>query len=218
MDDLSEMTTHSSPPGLITDSSSDMSTSPSPLGTYFGNHPSPVSPDSAHLQDDEMMLLMSSETLEPMFQPPEPPIYTYVVSLLHALPFLFRIGPLPTSQNEKAPLPLDLLEPMGISQELDGMNLHGMIRIPLPINPIQLQHHHATICAALRALPISIPIINMALTLISMIHPSHFRWNHPAKFHTYHITPTHPIPASGSISLTEDCFFFFFFFFYKSCL
>ena len=205
MDDFSEMTTHSSPPDLITDSSSNMSTSPSPLETYFRNHPSPVSPNSACLRDDETMLSTSSETLEPTFQPLEPPIYTYVVSLLHALPFLFRIRPLPTGWNEKAPPPLDPLEPVGISRELDRMSLHGMIRIPLLINPIQLQRHRTTICAALRALPISIPIINMALTLISTIHPSHFGWNHPARFHTYHITPTHPIPASRSISLTEDC-------------
>lgn len=109
------------------------------------------------------------------------------------------------SRNEGATQLLDLLEPEEISREADSADPCGMVRIPPPINRIHSHRRRGTTYAALRALPISIPTINMALTLISMIYPSHYGWNHQVESLTFPITPIHPMPALRSISLTENC-------------
>ncbi len=112
---------------LITDSSSNMSPSPSPSETCPTNHPSLASINTAHLRDTKMTPSPSSETPSLMFQPPEPPTYTYMVSLLHALPFLFQIEPLLASQNKGTLWPLELLELAEISWVSDTTSSHGMI-------------------------------------------------------------------------------------------
>jgi hypothetical protein len=63
--------------------------------------------------------------------------------------------------------------------------------------------HRSAICAALHALPIGLPYISMASTLITATYPFHYGWNHPVSFPMSHITPIHPIPASRYTSLTE---------------
>ena len=65
----------------------------------------------------------------------EPATATYMVSLFHALPFMFRVGPPPTVMNgglTQLPNSLELAE---ISHELRLMNPHGGTPHPHPYKP-----------------------------------------------------------------------------------
>ena len=103
---------------------------------------------------------------------------TYLVSLLHALPFMFRVNLPPNNKKGGTLQPPGPQEMAEIMRELDAADLYGMSRVPALINPLFLQRNRTSTYATLRALPISLPAINMALTLISAIYPYHYGWNY----------------------------------------
>ena len=138
-----------------------------------------------------------------MPHPENPFALTYVVSLLHALPLLFRVERPPTVEKGGVIQPLSLLELTEISREYLAMHPHGRIPIPMPLNPVYVHQHRSTMYAALHTLPIDSRYIDMASTLISATYPFHFGWNHHEPFPISHITPIRPTPVLRSTSLTE---------------
>ena len=134
-------------------------------------------------------------------------VTTYLVSLLHALPFIFRVNPPPNDKKGGAlqsPGPQELAE---IMQELDAADLYRMSRVPTLINPLFLQRNRTSTYAALRALPISLPAINMALILISAIYPYHYGWNYLGPSPTSPATQKLLTLVSKFISRTETYYY-----------
>jgi hypothetical protein len=132
---------------------------------------------------------------------------TYVVSLLHALPFLFRAVPPPMVRKDGVLQTLEIHELSEISRELLAKNPLGRIPIPMPANPMYTNIYRSTVYAALHALPIALPHISMASTLITATYPFHYGWNHPVSFPISHSTPIPPIPVSRYTSLTETYYY-----------
>jgi len=132
---------------------------------------------------------------------------TYLVSLWHALPFLYRIGPPPSNtkgNDPQHPGPLELEE---IAQELGMMNLEQRLRVPHPSNPLIIGNYRTSFCAMFAQSPQLTPYIGMVLTLISMIYPSQYGWNQPAESCTSPTILMSLTPASESISNTEICYY-----------
>jgi hypothetical protein len=203
---LNTSETGTPPPSLMSDSSSDMS--------YELEHPKKTpdlkialstSPDPYKTTEKEFS--PTSQAHDHMPLPAQSAAMAYVVSLLHALPFIFRVGPLPDGPHAEILQPLDPLETASIARELNTMNTYGKVLISGPLNPTILHQQRGTAYIALRALPISTQQIAMALTLISATYPYHYGWNHRVTYPISHSTLIPPIPASRSISLTKTYFY-----------
>ena len=138
----------------------------------------------------------------------EPPALAYVVSLLHALPFIFRAETTPTITRGEFPEPLDLLKLTEKSRELALTNPHGRIPIPSLVHPLFVRHHRRRACIALRELPITLPIISISLTLLSAIYPYQYGWNHHVPSPISPTTLIPPTPASKSTSLTDALYYY----------
>lgn len=166
-------------------------------------HSSHILPSPIHRKSPARNPALTTQTTGPMPHPENPFALTYVVSLLHALPLLFRVERPPTVEKGGVIQPLSLLELTEISREYLAMHPHGRIPIPMPLNPVYVHQHRSTMYAALHTLPIDSRYIDMASTLISATYPFHFGWNHHEPFPISHITPIRPTPVLRSTSLTE---------------
>ena len=100
--------------------------------------------------------------------------------------------------------PLDRQELEENSRELGVMNLNQRLMVPQPLNILYSMKSRRSLCATLDPLPISVPSINLALTLISAHYPSCYGWNHPNHSHTSLTTLMTQTPASKSTLPTED--------------
>ena len=100
--------------------------------------------------------------------------------------------------------PLDRQELEEILTELGIMNLNRQLMVPQPLNILYSMKYCRSLCATLNPLPISVPSINLVLTLISACYPSHYGWNHPNCSHTSLTTLMMQMPASKSTFPTED--------------
>ena len=130
--------------------------------------------------------------------------HMYLVSLLHALPFLFHHEPLLPQMKDGVLQPLDCQELEEISRELGVMNLNRRLMVPQPLNILYSMKYRQSLCTALDPLPISPPSINLVLTLTSAHYPSRYGWNHPNCSHTSLTTLMTQTPASKSTLPTED--------------
>lgn len=194
--------TGTSPPSLMTNSSSDMSyeltssETPSHNPILFTTGRDPPGTTEKNFSQTSLAIDNSPPRMESA-------AVAYVVSLLHALPFIFRVGPLPNGPFAKTLQPLDRFETASIAHDLNVTDSQGRIRISDPFNPTILHQQRGTAYVALCALPISTPQIAMALTLISATYPYHYGWNHHVTSPISHSTLIPPIPVSRSILLTE---------------
>ena len=128
---------------------------------------------------------------------------TYLVGLLHALPFIFQIEPPQLINGQDGVLqPLDQREMEEISKELSGFKLQS--RVPTPLNFMYLRYDRNAVFAALSQLSLTEPFTSMAVTLISATYPSHYGWNLPDLSIISPTIPTHRTPASESHSSTES--------------
>ena len=188
--------------------------------TTDSTHDSPSSPSSpdpgAHELCDQILMnptslksavMNSSTNSQPFSSMPHSGMHqdhTYLVSLLHVLPFLFHHKPLLPQMKDGVPQPLDHQELKEISRELGIMNLNRWLMVPQPLNSLYSMKSRQSLCATLNPLPISAPSINLALTLILARYPSHYGWNHPNCSHTSLTTLMMQTPASKSTLPTED--------------
>ena len=155
----SEFSNKSLPPlTLTTDISSNMDCKPTSSETQTCQEVSNQQSNSILLEDSEKKSspIPLNHNLENCQE--QSTVMSYLVSLLHALPFMFQVRPPPSEVKEGVIQPLDLQEIMEISWELDNMDLYRMIRIPFLLNPLFIQHHHTSTYAALCTLPISITV------------------------------------------------------------
>jgi len=164
-------------------------------------------PDSTISADSARNSTLTDCKPNPTDTPTTQIVMTYLVSLWHALPFLYRIGP-PLSNTKgndpQHPGPLELEE---IAQELSMMNLEQRLRVPHPSNPLIIRNYRASFCATFAQSPQLTPYIGMVLTLISMIYPSQYGWNQPTESRTSPTILMSLTPASESISNTEICYY-----------
>jgi len=87
------------------------------------------------------------------------------------------------------------------------MNLEQRLRVPHPSNPLIIRNYRVGFYVTFAQSPQLTPYIGMALTLISMIYPSQYGWNQPAESRTSPTILMSLMPASGSISNTEICYY-----------
>src|SRR5258706_3272834 len=189
------------------DSSSGMSWDTGPAETRNDSHHPDTLLESTFFRNSKQKPPQTAQMQGHMPQPEEPTALTYVVSLLHTLPFLFQASPPPMVTKGGALQPLGLFELSEISQELLDKNPCGRIPIPMPSNPIYMNMHCSAIYTALHALPIALPHISMVSTLITATYPFHYGWNHPISFPISPTTPIPPIPVSRYTSLTETYYY-----------
>ena len=100
--------------------------------------------------------------------------------------------------------PLKLVE---ASREYALITPHGKVPIPLLVHPLFMRQHRRLVCVALRRLPVTLPLVSMALTLLSAVYPHHYGWNHHV---SYPISPTSLIPPTPAIrhpSLTDSFYY-----------
>jgi len=128
---------------------------------------------------------------------------TYLVSLLYALPFIFRTE-FPRSSNEQDGVlqPLDHQEMEEASKRWKSFSSQS--RVPAPLNFMYPRYDRGAVFAALNQLSLTTPFTSMAVTLISATYPSRYGWNLPDMLITSPTIPTCRIPASESHSLTES--------------
>ena len=105
--------------------------------------------------------------------------HMYLVNLLHTLPFLFHHKPLLPWMRDGVLQPLDHQELKEISRGLGIMNLNQWLMVPQSLNMLYPMRYCLGFCTTLNPLPISLPSINLALTLILVLSPSHYSWNFP---------------------------------------
>ena len=171
----------SSPPLTTSsmDSSSNMSWGSSPAETRNHTcHPA-ILHELTFFKNSKEKLLQNLQAQECTSQGKELTIMTYVVSLLHALPFLFQARLLPTIGRGEDLQTTDLHKLSKIWQELLIKSPSGRIPIPFPSNPMYMNMHHSTICTTLHTLPINSLHTSMASTLILATYPLHYGWNLP---------------------------------------
>ena len=199
----------SSPPLTMssTDSSSNMSWGSSPAETRNHTRHPAILRESTFFKNSEEKPPQNSQAQECASRGKEPTAMTYVVSLLHALPFLFQARPLPAIGRGEDLQTTDLHEPSKIWRELLVKSPSGRILIPFPSNPMYMNMHCSTVCAALHALPIDSLHTSMASTLISATYPLHYRWNLPVTSPISRTTPIPLIPASRYTSRIETYYY-----------
>ena len=71
-------------------------------------------------------------------------------------------------------------------------------------NQLIYLHYYLRLSTALIPYTITSRVIRLALTLISVIYPSHYRWNQPDLSLTSPTIPTTQILASGFTSITKE--------------
>jgi hypothetical protein len=142
----------------------------------------------------------------PEYIPSEPFIPTYMMSLFHAAPFLFRVDH-PQPHARSVCQPPDRQEMTEIAQELLSMATNRELQVAYPLNPMQPQLNRQLVYEALIRLPIPLPYIDMVLTWTSAVYPYHYGWNLPARSPSSLIFPTLPIPASSSNSYSGNSIF-----------
>jgi len=127
---------------------------------------------------------------------------TYLVGLLHTLPFIFQIESLqPISRQDGVLQPLGQKEMEEISKELSRFKLQS--KVPTPLNFMYPWYNCGAVFATLNQLPLTAPFTDMAVTLISAMYPSRYGWNLPDLSITSPIILTRETPASESHSSTE---------------
>ena len=198
-------TNNQSPPRTPTTDSTHNSplspSSPDP-GTHKLHNQIPTNPTS--LESATMSSLTNSQPFSSMPHLGTHQDQTYLVSLLHVLPFLFHHKPLLPQMKDRVLQPLNHQELKENSRDLGVMNLNQRLMVPQPLNILYSMKYHRSLCAALNPLPISAPSINLALTLILARYPSCYGWNHPNHSHTSLTTLMTQTPASKSTLPTED--------------
>ena len=130
----------------------------------------------------------------------ELPILAYVVSLLHALPFIFQARAPPTIMEGEFSDPLNPFKLMEESHKLTLLDLHRMIPVSVPIHPLFVHQHCCLACVTMCELLITLLIVSMALTLLLAVYPCHYRWNHHIQ---YPISPTSLIPPTPETKYTS---------------
>ena len=174
-------TNNQSPPRtLTTDSTHNSPSSPSSPdpGAHKLHDQIPMNPTS--LKSATMSSSMNSQPFSSMPHLGMHQDQTYLVSLLHALPFLFHHEPLLPQMKDAVLQPLNRQELEEISRDLGVMNLNRWLMVPQPLNILYSMKYHQSLCTALNPLPISVPSINLALTLISACYPSRYSHVPPA--------------------------------------
>jgi len=127
-----------------------------------------------HCENSERNLSMNSNKPVDL---KDPVAMTYLVSFLHALPFNYRIGPLPFGEAHdlfQFPSSQELRE---IGQELGLDRLNQRLMVSLPHNPLYMLNNCATLCETLMSCLPWTEYIGLAVTLTSMMYPFHYRWN-----------------------------------------
>jgi hypothetical protein len=123
---------------------------------------------------------------------------TYLVSFLHALPFIFQVEFPQSLDKQNGTLQPPVLQELGETyQKLGMMDLHQESKVPMPLNLMYPCYDCGAVFAALDLLPISTPFINIAVTLISAMYPSHYGWNLP------NLSITSPTILTGQIPVSE---------------
>ena len=158
-------------------------------------------------KDSEKSSTKPPQESDPFAQQQESMAMTYMVSLLHALPYIFRVSLPPLCLREGVIQPLDHQELVEILRELDAMDIQGMTRISSLLNLLFLQRHHISTYATLHTLPISMPTISMALTLILAIYPYQYGWNYLGQSPTSPITQTPQTLVSRLILQNETYYY-----------
>jgi hypothetical protein len=176
----------------------------SPADTTFKELPQPLKP-LIPSEDSKRNCINTLQKPDPMKSVCDNQAMMYLVSFLHALPFIYRISSPPTMDGAPHfPGPQEL-ETLAIELRLRKYNVRLMV--PLPLNPLPISIRCAHFCATINHLEVLSRYTSMALTLISALYPSHYRWNHLGELP---ISPTTPISltlASNSALNTEAYYY-----------
>jgi hypothetical protein len=176
----------------------------SPADPTFKESPQPLEP-LTHSEDSERNCISTLQKPDPMKPVRDNQAMMYLVSFLHALPFIYRIGSPPTMDGAPHfPGPREL---QAIAVELGLREYNRRITIPVPLNPLPISIRCAHFCATINHSEVLSHYTSMALTLISALYPSHYGWNRLGELPISPTTPISPTLASKSALNTEAYYY-----------
>jgi hypothetical protein len=94
-----------------------------------------------------------------------------------------------------------------ITVKLGLREYNQRIMISMPLNPLLISIKCAHFCTTINHLEVLSHYTSMALTLISALYPSHYRWNHLGELPTSPTTLINPTLVSSSALNTEAYYY-----------